>query len=106
MPEHAQILPATLDLLILKAVSPGPALRLRHSAAHRTDFTRGASDRTGRALPRAVSTCAAGIVEGSLGHVGEQSTDQVLRADDRRAETFASGGGRLEPRRRRNCLGA
>src|SRR5437879_4666362 len=43
----------------------GLALRLRHSAAHRTDFTGSLGDRTGRALPRAVSTCAAGIVEGS-----------------------------------------
>src|ERR1700694_2853936 len=84
----------------------GPALRLRHSAAHRTDFPRSPADRTGRALPRAVSTCAAGIVEGSLGHVGEQSTDQVLRADNRRAETFAPAGGRLEPPGRRNWLSA
>src|SRR5438477_5798351 len=98
-PRHPRFAPSESRL-------SGPALRLRHSAAHPTDFTGSAADRTGRALPCAVSTGAAGIAEGSLGHVGEQSTDQVLRTDNRRAETLAPGGRRLEPPSCRHCLSA
>ena len=105
MSGRAQILPGNLDLLILKAVSLGPLygygilLRIEQISQGALLIEQGA-------LPGAVSTCAAGVAEGPLGHVGEQSTDQVLRVDGRRAETFAPGGGRLEPPSRRHCLSA
>jgi hypothetical protein len=106
MAERAQILPGTLDLLILKAVSLGPLygygilLRIQQISHGALLIEQGAL------YPCSVSTGTAGIVEGSLGHIGEQPTDQVLRADNRRAETFAPAGGRLEPPGRRNCLSA
>ena len=46
-------LPGTLDLLILKAVSLGPA-RLWSAAAGTTDYGAGAGYRAGRIVPGAV----------------------------------------------------
>ena len=68
MAGQAQILPGTLDLLILKAVSR-PALRVRHSSAHRTDLARGATHRTGCALSSFVSLGPPGTPQDKLGHI-------------------------------------
>jgi len=60
MAPQADLLPGTLDLLILKAVSLGSPPRLRYSPAHPADFRRRAAHRTRRALPRIMpsASCA------------------------------------------------
>jgi len=69
MTDRAQILPGTLDLLILKAVSLGPLygygilLRIEQISQGRpTDRTRGA-------VPRSVPSRTSRIAEGPLGQV-------------------------------------
>ena len=104
MPEQAQLLPGTLDLLILKAVSLGPLhgygvlLRIAQISG------RSAADRAGSAVSRAVSPGATGAAESELGHIGQQSPCQVLRTDCRRPQAPARRDRRLEPSCRRDCL--
>jgi PadR family transcriptional regulator, regulatory protein PadR len=86
MTERARLLPGTLDLLILKAVSLGPLygygilLRIEQISQAVLLIEQGAL--------YAVSSRAPGTSEGSLGHVGEQSPNEVLRRDLGRAETL------------------
>jgi len=79
MDPQAQILPGTLDLLILKAVSLGPLhgygvlLRIEQ-------ISRGALlIEQGGAVPGPLSFGPAGIAEGDVGHVREQPASEVLR---------------------------
>ena len=71
MTDSAQILPGTLDLLILKAVSLGPLhgygilLRIGQISGQALLIEQGG------AVSRAVPTGAAGVAQGKLGHVGE-----------------------------------
>src|SRR5262249_28379302 len=65
----------------------------------------GAAHRARSSLSRVVPAGAPGSSESKLGHIGEQSSRQVLRAHFRRPQAFARGGGRVEPPGRSHCFG-
>jgi hypothetical protein len=64
--DQAQLLPGTLDLLILKAASLGP-LHGRHPSAHRADLGQCPVDRTGRAVSWPLRLVRQGLLKASWG---------------------------------------
>ena len=104
MDRPAELLPGTLDLLILKAVSLGPQHGLRRAAAHPAALRRPFRDRTGRALSGPLPPRASRLAAQRVGHFGEQPPRQVLPPYCRRPAPpargdcglGANGGGRRE----------
>ena len=80
MSNQAQLLPGTLDLLILKAVSLGPLhgygvlLRIGQISGSALLIEQGAL------YPGLVPPGSSGAAQSQLGHIGKQSPRQVLRA--------------------------
>ena len=78
MGDQAQLLPGTLDLLILKAVSLGPLhgygvlLRIGQISGSALSIEQGAL------YPALFRLVRAGAAEGELGYLGQQPTRQVL----------------------------
>jgi hypothetical protein len=91
MTDQAQLLPGTLDLLILRAAW--------HPPTHRADLGQCPVDRTGRALSRSVSARPSGTAQGELGHIGEQSPRQVLRTHRRGPQASPGRDRQLESAR-------
>ena len=89
MAEQAQLLPGTLDLLILRAVSLGPLhgygvlLRIGQISRNALLIEQGAL------YPGLFRLVRQGLLKSSWGHVGEQSAGQVLRAHSRRPQASA-----------------
>ena len=81
MSEEAELLPGTLDLLILKAVSLGPlhgyAVLSRIEADFRKAVVRGA----GSVVSGLVPARASGIAQDGVGEIGKQQASEILRAD-------------------------
>ena len=81
---QAALLPGTLDLLILKAVSLGElhgyGVLLRIQQISDDALT----DRTGRALPGALPARAPGPARHRVGHIRQQPPREVLPPDRRR----------------------
>ena len=104
MADQAQLLPGTLDLLILKAVSLGPLhgygvlLRIGQISEQALLIEQGAL------YPALVSSGAARTAESELGHVGEQSPRQVLRTHGGGAQASAGGNRGLEPPGHSHCV--
>ena len=103
MAEQADLLPGTLDVLILKSVSLGPLHGYAVLRADRADHAGRAARRTGRALPRPLPARAPGAARHRVGHVGEQPAREVLQPHRRGPEAAARGNRQLEPSRRRRC---
>ena len=93
------LLPGTLDLLILKAVSLGPLHGYGRAAAHRPDVRRGPGDRARCALPGLVPARGAkGLLRTRVGH---------LRTTTERRRTYQlTAAGRKAPPRRNGRMAA
>lgn len=78
MTDQAELLPGTLDLLILKAHFARQAARVRRAPTDRADIGRCATDQARRVVPGALSSRASGPDHERMGHVGEQSKGEVL----------------------------
>ena len=89
MSPQAQLLPGTLDLLILKAVSLGPLHGYGVLLRIELIFGRALLIEQGALYPALFRLVAAGPLESELGDVGEQSSRQVLRADAGRTAAAA-----------------
>ena len=91
MPEQAQLLPGTLDLLILRAVSLGPLhgygilLRIGQISGQALLIEQGAL------YPGLFRLVRQGLLKPKLGNFGEQSPRQVLRAHDSWTKAPARG---------------
>ena len=96
MTDQAQLLPGTLDLLILRAVSLGPLhgygilLRIGQISGNALLIEQGAL------YPGLFRLVRQGLLKAELGHVGEQSPRQVLRTDRRGPQASARGDRQLE----------
>ena len=96
MTDQAQLLPGTLDLLILRAVSLGPlhgyGILLRIGQISGGALT----DRTGRALSRAVPASTAGTAQGELGHIGNNRRAKFYELTVGGPQAPAAGNRELE----------
>ena len=97
MNDQAQLLPGTLDLLILRAVSLGPLhgygilLRIGQISGNALLIEQGAL------YPALFRLRSPGPAESELGNVGQQPPRQVLRAHRRRPQAPARRDRELEP---------
>ncbi len=96
MADQAQILPGTLDLLILRAVSLGPLhgygilLRIGQISGNALLIEQGAL------YPGLFRLVRQGLLKAKLGHIGEQSPRQVLRTHRRGPQAPARRNRQLE----------
>ena len=97
MAEQADLLPGTLDVLILKSVSLGPLHGYAVLRAHRADHAGRAAGRTGRALPGPLPAGAPGAPRHRVGHVRQQPAREVLQPHRGGTETAPRGNRKLEP---------
>ena len=81
MSEEAQLLPGTLDLLILKAVSLGPLHGYAVLSRDRANFRKTVVCGAGSVVPGLVQARATRIAQDGVGEIGEQPACEILRAD-------------------------
>jgi hypothetical protein len=95
----ADLLPGTLDMLILKAVSLKP-LHGYGVLLRIADFQGCPGRATGIAVSGAVSARAPGLDRRGMGRERQQAAREVLHPDPGRAKTSSGRDGELEPARR------
>ena len=97
MDKTASLLPGTLDMLILKAVSLtslhgyGVLLRIRHISANALDIPQGSL------YPALYRLEHQGLIAAEWGQSRQQPSSEVLHTDGRGTAAPARRSGRLEP---------